>query len=350
MNVTAKISKWLFEDAEFMRWENPGVLWLLILVVLYPILIYFQRKKVLKNLYQIISPQNTITRFPSLSKKLLFWRTTLVSLGILFLVVSGANLQVGGEKQKVEKEGIDIVFCLDISKSMLAEDIIPNRLLRAKNSIQKVVDNLGSDRVGIVVFSGLAYLQLPLTTDHTAIEMYLQNISTEIISVGGTNFSAALEKSLQAFPKKSITKKVIILISDGENHDEEALQIADKIKEEGIVIYAVGIGSQKGVMIPEFINGKKVGWKKDKHGSAVVSRLNEEILQKISESTGGKYVQASNQGLGLDLIMNDIQNIEKTKTEAAEYLYYKSYFSYFLVLALILLGLEFILFERKWIK
>jgi Ca-activated chloride channel family protein len=350
MNVTSKISKWLFEDAEFMRWENPSVMWLLILVLLYPILVYVQRKKFLNNLHKIITPQNTSGRFPYLSGNTLFWRTLLVSFGLLFLVFSVANLQVGGQKQKVEKEGIDIVFCLDISKSMLAEDIIPNRLLRAKNSIQKVVDNLGSDRVGIVVFSGLAYLQLPLTTDHSSIDMYLQNISTDIISVGGTNFSAALEKSLQAFPKQSTTNKVIILISDGENHDDEAIQVAEKINNEGIVIYAIGIGSQKGVMIPEFVNGKKVGWKKDKQGSAVVSRLNDDILQKIAESTGGKYVQASNQGLGLDLIMNDIQSIEKTKTETAEYLYYKSYFTYFLVLALIFLGFEFILFERKWIK
>lgn len=350
MNVTAKISKWLFEDAEFMRWENPSVLWLLILVLIYPIVVYRQRKKFLNNLHKIIAPQNTSARFPYLSGNLLFWRTFMVSLALMFIVFAGANLQVGGQKQKVEKEGIDIVFCLDISKSMLAEDIVPNRLLRAKNAIQKVVDNLGSDRVGIVVFSGLAYLQLPLTTDHSAIEMYLQNISTDIISVGGTNFAAALEKSLQAFPKQSTTNKVIILISDGENHDEEAIQVAEKIKEEGIVLYSVGIGSEKGVMIPEYVNGKKVGWKKDKQGSAVVSRLNEEILQKIAENTGGKYVQASNQGLGLDLIMNDIQSIEKTKTDAAEYLYYKSYFSYFLVFGLIFLGLEFILFERKWIK
>ena len=348
MNLTAQLSQWLFDDAEFLRWENPWVLWLLILVLVYPIGVYYQRKKMLNNLSKWIIKTNIPLRIPYLSGKILFTKTTIVSLALIFMVFALANLQVGGQKQRVEKEGIDILFCLDISKSMLAEDIVPNRLLRAKNSIQKVVDNLGSDRVGIVVFAGLAYLQLPLTTDHSAIDLYLQNISTDIISVGGTNFTAALQKSLQAFPKQSSTKKVIILISDGENHDEEVLNITKQIKNENISVYTVGIGSQKGVMIPEFINGRKIGWKKDKNGGAIVSRLNEDILQKIANETNGKYILASNQGLGLDLIMDDIQQIEKTKSESVEYLYYKSYFSFFLIIALFLLFIEFLLFDRKW--
>lgn len=335
----------LFGDADFFRFEQIGMLWLLLLLpVLILVDIYFFRANFFNDkkeaLRSFLLPRLKKGRFTT---KWLIW-----SFAYLFLVIGLCNPQFGLKKEEVVQKGADVVFALDVSKSMLAEDIKPSRLERAKHSISKIVNGLGSDRVAIVVFAGDAYLQLPLTSDHSATKMYLNDVSVDMIPSQGTSIANALSKSKAAFGDKEGKGRAVILITDGENHDEEALDIAQQCAAAGIQIYPVGIGTPQGSTIPEYINGKKVGLLKDKNGSTVVSKINESFLIEVAEAGDGKYLRASNQNIGLENLFNEIRGMEKEEYEAKKFTIYEDRFSIFITISFLLFVLELLIFNNRF--
>ncbi len=349
MGLVKNISNFIFGDADFFRFQYPAAFYLLLVLLLLLAWSFWKSKQFKKQTQHFVGQGNPIFLTPNSIKKRNVLKFTLWIIGLLFLIIGLANMQFGLKKEEVKHEGVDLIFALDVSKSMLAEDFKPNRLARAKYAIGDIIDQLASDRIAIVVFAGDAYLQLPLTNDHAAAKMYLESIDTDIIPVQGTSVSAALEKSLAAFPKSSKNSKgrSIVLISDGEDHEEEAIKMAEKCAEEGIKLYTLGIGTPQGSTIPEFVNGRKVGLKKDGNGSTVVTKINENLLIELAEKGKGKYVRGSNADLGLMALFDEIRGLEKNEYGAKKFTLYENRFVWFLVIGLLCIVLELLIFNHQ---
>jgi len=337
-----------FGDADFFRFERVAMFWFFIIIILVGGLFLYQKSSKRKRLNGMVTKANHGFVFPVWNSKRGSLKMIIWFLGMSFLLLGLANPQFGSKKEEVKQKGVDLVFALDVSKSMLAEDIKPNRLERAKHAISKIVDRLGADRIAIVVFAGDAYLQLPLTSDHGAAKMYLSEISTDLIPVGGTDVSAALKTSIKAFSKEKTKGRAIILITDGENHDTEALEIAKKCGKKEISIYSLGIGTTKGSTIPEYLNGRKIGLKKDKNGSTVVTKINEELLMNIADLSDGKYVRSTNQSLGLSFLFDQIRGLDQEEYGAKKFSLYEHRFVYFLIAGFVLLVLNSLVFDNKF--
>lgn len=269
---------------------------------------------------------------------------TLLTLASIFIAV--ANPQMGSQLEKVKRKGIDIVIALDVSNSMLAQDIKPSRLDRAKQSINRLIDDLENDRIGLVVFAGKAYTQLPITTDYAAAKLMLSTVSTDLVPVQGTSIGKAIEMSESQFNLEK-SGKAIIIITDGENHDEEALDKVTKAAEQGIRIYTIGLGLAEGAPIPIYSNGVMTGFKKDRAGSTIITRLDETMLQQIAEAGKGIYVRASNSQVGLNKIFDEIKRLEQNTYDVKSYSDYEDKFQYFIGIALILIFINYIINERK---
>lgn len=347
MELIRNISKTLFKDADFARFQFPWVLYCFLLLIAF-VIVFTLISRFQNNQLKKIGSESILKKIlPHKSKNRGLIRFIIWTLGLAFIIIGTANLQFGDKKQEVKEAGIDLMICLDVSQSMMAEDIKPYRLKRAKLAINKILDNLGSDRIGIVIFAGQSYLQLPLTNDHSAAKMYLDNISTDIIPVQGTNIASAIEIAQESFPDGSPTNKAIIIISDGEEHDGKAIELAEGAADDNIKVFTIGLGSLKGSTIPVYRNGKRVGIKKDKRGSTVISRINENALKMIAKAGNGRYVSGTNVSLGLKNLLVDIGNIEKTEYNSKEFTSYDSKYQYFLGIGLSLLILEFLVLRRK---
>ncbi len=275
----------------------------------------------------------------------------LLMLGIVFLVIGIANPQIGTKMEKVKRQGVDVVIAMDVSRSMTAEDLKPNRLARSRQFVSKLIDRMQNDRVAIIVFAGNAYLQLPLTVDYAAAKMFLKNISTNIVPSQGTNIGEAIKLAMRSFEAGENKHKSLIIITDGENHDDEALKMAELAAEDGVVIHTVGIGTYKGAPIPVYRNGVPVDYKKDKSGSIVLSKLNEAVLQQLAVASNGQYYHISGGQDELTAIMGEIASIEKKEFEERIFTDYDDKFQYFLGAALFFLFLEFFISYRrnKWL-
>jgi Ca-activated chloride channel family protein len=347
------ISSYLFGDQDFARWQNKWVLWLFGLCLLFIGIYIFNRLLQKKQLSPFKSEETLNNLLPNLSKNRSILRFISWTAGFALIILSGANLQFGNKKEAVQRAGIDLMLCLDVSKSMLAEDLKPNRLTRAKLAINKIITSLGSDRIGVIVFAGDAFLQLPLTNDHSAAELFIEGINTGIIPVPGTNIARALELAEKSFPESSPTNKAIVVITDGEEHDGRAIEIAENLQQKEIKVFTIGLGSAVGSTIPDFNQrGRRVGVKKDRAGSTIITRLNEPALVALAESGGGSYVRGSNQSLGLQAMLTKIGEIEKTEYDIKEYTSYSSRYQWFLVLGIIFVFLDVLILKRKgkWFK
>jgi len=286
----------------------------------------------------------------STNKKIL--KFILLMIGYIFLVIGVANPQIGSKLEQVERKGIDMIIALDVSSSMLAQDIRPDRLSRAKQAISKLIDKLHGDRIGIVVFAGKAYTQLPITSDYAAAKMFLETINTNVVPVQGTAIGEAIKLAADSFKADDHTKAIVI-ITDGENHEGDALEAAQKAAESGITIYTIGMGLPDGAPIPEYNQYDQLsGYKKDRQGNTVISKLNDKMLQQIASAGNGVFVMANNQRDGLSKVLNEINKLDKTEFETRMFTDYEDRFQYFLAFALFFLLLEYVLFERKnkWIK
>ncbi len=272
------------------------------------------------------------------------WRKNLkfvlLLLSISMLVIGIANPQVGTKTEKVKRTGIDIVLALDLSKSMLAEDLKPNRLERAKLFISSLLKKLGSDRIALIVFGGNAYLQMPLTVDHGALKLYLNTLNTNLIPTQGTNFTEAIEIAEESFENGESKHNALIIISDGENHDQEALDRAKESGEKGNHIFTVGVGTVKGAPIP-VINryGRRTEYKKDKDGSIILSKLNPSFLQEVADAGNGQMVMLSDGKGAISRLQRGIEEIETKEFEEINYTDYDDQFQFFLLISALCLGL-----------
>jgi len=330
------------------RLENIDLLYLFILIPLI-IIIFFINKKWQKKQLSYIGGEDVLnTIFPNHSFKMQNIKFTIFTFAILLLYVAIINPQIGTKEIEIKREGIDIIVALDISKSMLTEDIKPNRLERSKMSISKLTNKLKGDRIGIIVFAEKAFVQLPITTDYSAVKLYSNTISTDLINSQGTSISSALELAINSFDKKIKNNRTIIIISDGENHDQQALKIAEKCAEEKIKVFTLGMGLKEGGLIP--VKDKKGNTKdhvRNQNGDYVVSKLNEEMLKSIAEKTNGIYIRANNTELGLEKLFEEINKIEKSKIGSKMFTDFNDYFQILLFICFVLILLNTLLSESK---
>ena len=262
------------------------------------------------------------------------------------IIIAAANLRQKKAMDEVNRKGVDIMIAMDVSKSMLAEDISPNRLERAKQLVTRLVDYLDNDRIGIVLFAGRAYVQMPLTADHSAAKLYMQNASPESVPAQGTVIAEALKISNTAFNSKDRKFKAIILISDGEDHDPDALTTAQSLAQNGVMINAVGIGSGEGVPIIDHATNQI---RKDAEGHAIITKLNEAELQELAKATNGIYLRLEDVNNAVSAISSKLKTIEQQSLSDAAFIDYKTYFYWFIAAALIFLIAELFIPERKMI-
>lgn len=274
---------------------------------------------------------------------------TLLLLILSLIIVALARPQFGSKLEEIKREGIEIVLALDVSNSMRAEDIKPSRLERAKQAIVSLIEKLDNDRIGLIVFAGDAYTQIPLTTDYVSARMFLSNTSTDIVSKQGTAIGSAIELGMKSFSPNTEASKVIVIISDGENHEGNAIQAAQQAAEKGIKIFTIGMGFKDGAPIPNLREG---GFVKDRQGKVVMSKMNPEMLTQIAATGGGDYFTASTSNVGLTRLYNQLNKMQKAKLETKVYSEYDDQYQYFIGLALLLMLIEFLISERKakWIK
>ena len=284
---------------------------------------------------------------PGISKGRVIVKFVLLMIAYVFLIIGIANPQIGSKLVEGERKGIDIMIALDVSNSMLAEDIKPNRLIRAKQAISKLIDKLGNDRIGIIVFAGNAYVQLPITTDYSAAKMFLTTINTRIVPTQGTAIGKAIEMAAGSFDDETHSRAIIV-ITDGENHEDDAIKAAKKASEKNIKVFTVGMGLPDGAPIPDYDKyNRKTGYKKDRQGTTVVTKLNESALQQIASAGKGAYVRANNAQTGLKKVFEEISKLEKTEFESKMFSDFEDRFQYFIAVSLIFLFLELLIFERK---
>ena len=297
-----------------------------------------------KNLLKILSPGQSI--FKQILKHI------VLSLAIVSLIIALVNPKIGTKLETVKREGVDIVFAIDVSKSMLAEDIAPNRLEKAKQLTSQIIKKLVSDRVGIIAYAGKAFPQLPITTDYASAKMFLQNMNTDMLSSQGTAIDEAIQLSRNYYNDEEQTNRVLIIISDGEDHNSLSNDVAKAAAEEGIKIYTIGVGTEKGGLIPIKRNGVVLKYKKDSNENMVITKLNSKTLIEISEIGNGVYIGGKNTSEVTKKITAILSNLDKKEFEAKEFSEYKDQFQWFLGVALLFIILDVFLLERKtaWLK
>lgn len=290
---------------------------------------------------------------PDVSKIRPLYKFIAMMVALAFIIMAIAQPQTGSKLEKSKRKGVDLMLLLDVSNSMLAKDIKPNRLKRAKQAISKLIDKLEDDKIGIIVFAGKPYVQLPITTDFAAAKLFLNTVSTDMVPSQGTAIGAAIETAVNSFNLKDKTKnKAIIIISDGENHEDDAIDAAKTAQENGIFIHTIGMGLPEGSPIPIIKNGVESGYKLDSAGNTVITKLNESMLQSIAAAGKGTYIRANNSDVGLDKIMDEIDKMEKKEYEAKTFSDYEDQFQYFIAVALLFMIGEIFIFERrsKWFR
>jgi len=272
-------------------------------------------------------------------------------IGISFLILALVNPKIGTKLKTVKREGVDVVFALDVSKSMLAEDIAPNRLEKSKQIISKIIDKLGSDRVGIIIYAGNAYPLLPITTDHGAAKMFLQSANPDLVSSQGTAINDALDLAKTYYNNDDQTNRFLIIISDGEDHQEETKQIAQNISNDGIKVYTIGVGTEKGAPIPMKINGSLIGYKKYK-GETVLTKRNPILLKGVADAASGVYIDGNLTDKPVKAIEDIIGNAQKTAFETKQFSDYKDQFQWFLGIGIlfVLIDVFFLDKKTKWLK
>lgn len=276
-----------------------------------------------------------------------------ILLGLSGLIIGLVNPKMGTKLETVKREGVDIVFAVDVSKSMLAEDIAPNRLEKAKRLVSEIINQLASDRVGIIAYAGQAFPQLPITTDYGAAKMFLQSMNTDMLTSQGTAINEAIELATTFYDDEEQTNRVLFIISDGEDHSEgSTLNAVEEAVEEGIKIYTIGVGKAKGAPIPLKRNGIVESLKKDNQGEVVITKLNQQVLIDISDEGNGKYIDGSNTDKAVEQIKEELFQMDKKEFEAKQFAEYKDQFQWFLGAGLLFLFLEIFILDRKtkWLK
>ena len=303
-----------------------------------------QRKFAQPKLLKKLSPDRSVFK-PVL--KLL-----LVCAAVFFMVFGLVNPKIGTKLETVKREGVDIVFAIDVSKSMLAEDIAPSRIEKAKQLVSQIINGLGSDRIGIIAYAGSAYPQLPITTDYSSAKLFLSQMNTDMLSSQGTAIAEAIELAKTYYNDEEQTNRVLFIISDGEDHLGETSTIAEQAAQEGIRIFTIGVGDVKGGRIPLKRNGIVQSYKKDQNGETVITRLDQETLKEIAAEANGSYIDGKNTAKVVETVQDLLNGMDKKEFEAKQFADFKDRFQWFLAAALLLLFLDIFLLDRKtgWLK
>ncbi len=318
------------------------------------ILFYVLQRIWKRRAYKKFGDTSVISRLmPDVSETRPLLKFIALMLALSFIILAIAMPQTGSKLKKGKHKGVELMLLLDVSNSMLATDIRPSRLERAKQAISKLIDKLENDKIGLVVFAGKPYTQLPITTDYAAAKLFLSTVSNDIVPEQGTAIGAAIETAVKSFNFQDKTKnKAIIIISDGENHEDDAVEAAKAAAESGVYVNTIGMGLPEGSPIPEYKNNIATGYKQDAEGKTIVTKLDETMLQEIAAAGKGIYVRANNTEVGLNKIMDEIDKMEKKEYDVKVYSDYEDQFQYFIAFALLLMLGEIFIFERrsKWFR
>lgn len=327
------------------RFANIEMLWMLVSI---PVFIgayiwYTHRKR--RQLAAFGDPELVKELMPNASRIRPNLKFSLLMVALALLIFAAARPQYGQREQTVKRQGIEAVIALDISNSMMAEDVAPCRLDRAKQILSKMIDDMVDDKIGLVVFAGEAYTQLPITCDYVSAKMFLNSITPDLIKTQGTAIGAALNTAIQSFGgEETDASRVIILITDGENHEDDAVAVATRAKEQGIKVLVVGIGKPEGAPIP--IPGTN-NFRKDRQGNVVVSRLNEDMCRDIAKAGNGIYVRCDNTNTAMRALQKEIDTLATTEIETKVYTDYNEQYQSFVLVAMLLLVIDFFIFNRK---
>lgn len=326
------------------RFAHPETLYLLVIIPLLIILFIWGRMKRKRQLRKFGEDMLMEQLMPNVSAKRPVWKfyIFLLAIGAMIFVVAGP--QFGSKLQTAKRQGVELIIALDVSNSMLAQDIKPNRLERSKQAISQMVDKLGNDKIGLIVFAGDAYTQLPITTDYASAKMFLSTINTGIVPTQGTAIGKAINLGIRSFGPEEDVSRAIIVITDGENHEDDAIKAAEAAQEKGIIVYTIGMGSAKGAPIP---TGSNNTFRKDREGNIVITKLDGKMLQEIAIAGGGKSIRANNTKVGLNELLKEINKMEKSEIEAKVYSDYDEQFQWLAWIALALLIFEIFILERK---
>ena len=326
------------------RFANPQYLWLLTLIPLFVVLFAGVAAQRHRRLARFGNPDTLAELMPEVSNGRVVLKFILFCGAVALVVLAAARPQFGSKLREEKARGVEMMLVVDVSNSMLAEDFEPNRLERTKYAINRLFDGLKQDRVGLIVFAGEPRVQLPITSDYRMAKAFARRIDPSQVSAQGTAIGKALEQALLSFSGETDEKRsrAIILITDGENHDDDAVAVAKRAAEQGIRIYTIGIGTPEGAPIE--IDGEFI---RDEQGEMVVSKLNEEMLAQIADETGGAYVRATKQDIGLDEIVRSINEMEQSELSTVRFEEFNEQYQYLLIAALVLLVAEFFLLARR---
>lgn len=330
---------------ENFRFANPQLLWLLLLVVALVVLFIFSRH------YRI----KLINRFGNLSllKPLMFGvsegklrlKFGLEIAALICLIIAAARPQFGSKLETVKKEGIEVMVCLDISNSMLAEDIQPNRLEKAKRMLSKLLDQMDNDQVGLIVFAGDAFTQLPITNDFVSAKMFLSTIDPRMVSIQGTAIGSAINLAVRSFTPNEESQKAIVLITDGENHEDDAVGAATAALEKGIHTHVIGIGSTQGALVPDD-SGQAGSYRKDNEGNPVTTHLDEAMAKQIAAAGQGVYAHADNSNSAINAVIEELSHLQTSELESHVYADYEDQFQWFIFIALLCLIVDILLLDK----
>jgi len=333
-----------------LRFANAYILWALVLVpvlIIIFLLVRNWKKKALaslgdKGIISRIMPEVSLSR-PTLKFIIFIVAYTVLIIGI-------ADPQVGNHIDEVKKKGADIMVVLDVSNSMLSQDYAPSRLENAKRALAQLIDNLHEDRIGIIVFAGEPYVQMPITTDYSAAKIFLNTINTGMVPVQGTAIGAAIDLGVKSFDYKDGTGKAIILMTDGENHEDDAITAAQNAHDKGVAVHVIGFGSPQGAPVPIIDNGKQVGFHLDSAGHTVVSKLNEDMCKQVALAGNGVYIRATDANSGLGIVMDQVHKMKQKTYDAKSFKDFEDRFQFFLAIALLLFVAEFFISNRKSLR
>ena len=324
------------------RFANPHILYLLLMVPVAVALFIFAQVRRRRRLERFASSSLLAQLTPSASPARVRTKFILYTLAVVFLILAAARPQVGSKLREEHQKGIEMMLVVDVSNSMLAEDFEPNRLDRTKFAIDRVVESMKQDRIGVVAFAGEAQVQLPITSDYRMARAFARKLSPAMVRTQGTDLGAAIKLASMSFSSQSEGSRVMILITDGENHESDALEAAQAAAEKGIAIYTIGIGTPEGA--PIMIGGDYLT---DENGDMVVSKLDEKMLQEIASATGGAYVRATKQSIGLKEIVDRLKELDESDLATTRFEAFDEQYQYPLALALLLLLIEWLILDRR---
>lgn len=331
-----------------LRFAHIDILWGLLAIPVF-IFMFWELSRWKRKAIKRLGDRDVVKQMmPDVSFSRPWLKFILFSLAYSFCIIGAADPQIGSKVEEVKRKGADLMILLDVSNSMLAQDLAPSRLENAKRAISQLVDNLHGDRIGLIVFAGQAYVQLPMTTDYSAAKLFLSTVNTNMVPTQGTAIGAAIDLGMRSFDFKNGTGKAMIIITDGENHEDDAVAAAKNATDKDVSIHVIGVGSVQGAPIPYYQDGKQMGFRVEEDGKTqVLSKLSEDMCKEIAAAGNGSYVRATNANSGLNVVMDQIGKIQRKTVDSKNFKDFEDRFQFFLGCALILLIVEFFIANRR---